>query len=448
MRNIFSKAIAFVKENPRILYSLVLVVFIPAAFFLNTYLVNSSYEKNIDKITQRKAVLAEDIINILLKDKFTDNSALQTSVDQIMQNKDEVMSLSIMKPQAELNSFQIIASSNSALINQKQAGDIQEILAWSKPEGVAFLDRNEQGRFWNVTKSLSDSSGEKTALVSIAFSLGDSDTLISKTIRNSYWFLIATLIVVILLVSNQARLFGYALTLTKLKEIDKMKDMFISMASHELRSPLTAIKGYVEFLKEKKEIIADKESQHYIENVSLSVDRLQDLVNDVLEVSRIEGNNLPVEITSVNPKEIISQTIEELKAHAIQKGISLSYIPQENSVLIKADPNRLKQVLVNLISNSIKYTEKGSVEVSTNFKDNYYLITIADTGIGISAEDQTKIFQKFNRIQNEKTKGIIGTGLGLWITQELIKRMKGKIMVESIEGVGSHFTICLPLEKK
>jgi len=448
MRQIFLKAIQFIKENPRIIYSLVLVVILPAAFFINTYLINSNYEKNIDKITQRKAVLVENIINNLLEDRTTDDQKLQSLVEKIKKENEEITSLSIAKPQSEPGEFQITASSDPALVGQQQSGSIQNVIAWEKPEGVAFLDRNEKGRFWNVTKTLVDDAGNKTALIAMAFSLADSDALVQRTIYNSYWILTIIILTVVLLVSNQGRLFGYALTVTKLKEIDKMKDMFISMASHELRTPLTAIKGYAELLKEKKEIQSDEQSSHFLGNISISVERLQELVNDVLEVSRAEGNRLPMEIVEFDPNEIISQSVEEMRSQAAAKELALNYQPLGEPLVIRADKDRLKQVLINLIGNSVKYTLKGSVEVSVKTKGKELLITVADTGIGISSEDQANLFQKFYRIQNEHTKNVTGTGLGLWITLEIIKKMNGNITVESIEGVGSHFTVHLPVVGK
>lgn len=448
MKNIFFKAISFIKENPSIIFSLILVVFIPIAFFINTYLINSSYEKDIDKITQRKAVLAENIINNLIKEKFANKEVLQSAIEKIIQENGEIVSLSIIRPSGNQNEFEIIASNKVELIGQKDNGLVRNMLAWNKPEGIAFLDKNNQGRFWNVTKIISDESGGKIGLVSMSFSLEETDNLINRTIYRSYWILILTILVVILFVSNQARLFGYALTVTKLKEIDKMKDMFISMASHELRTPLTAIKGYTELLKDKKEISKDEENQHFIERISVSVERLQTLVNDILEVSRAEGNNLPIEITDFDPSQTIIQSIEELRSQATQKNLTLNYKLFEKPVVISADVNRLKQVLVNLIGNSIKYTEKGSVNVGSEIKNGKFIITVADTGIGISSEDQVNLFQKFYRVQTDRTKNIIGTGLGLWITLEIVKRMKGKITVESIEGVGSHFIVQLSLAKK
>lgn len=444
MGNIFSKAISFVKENIKIVYSLFLFVVIPAAFFINNYITNSNYEKNIDQITQRKAVLAENIINNLVQGQISDHQALQLSVDKIIKENEDILSLSILKAQNEQGGFEVIASSDKSILGQRQDGNLENILAWNEPAGIASLQSDQTGRFWSVTKVISGDQGGKAGLVKMSFSLKNSDALISRTIYNSYIILIVTILAVVLLVANQARLLGYALTVTKLKEIDKMKDMFISMASHELRSPLTAIIGYVDLLKDKKELFADKESSRYIENISFSIQRLSNLVEDILEVSRIEGNRLPVEITDIDPDPVISQSVEEMRSFAMQKNLELIWSQPDSSAKIKADANRLKQVLVNLISNAIKYTEKGSVSVSTAVKNKEFLITVADTGIGISAEDQSKLFQKFSRIKNKRTMDIAGTGLGLWITLEIIRRMDGKISVESIEGVGSHFTVRFP----
>jgi signal transduction histidine kinase len=105
-------------------------------------------------------------------------------------------------------------------------------------------------------------------------------------------------------------------------------------------------------------------------------------------------------------------------------------------------------VVVNLIGNALKYTEKGSIKVTASPKGGEFMVTVADTGIGIPSEEQANLFQKFYRVKNEKTKNIAGTGLGLWITMETVRRMKGRITVESIEGVGAHFTVHLLLAQK
>jgi len=443
MKNIFSEATLFIKSNLIIVYTLFLLVLIPAAFLINNYLVNSSYESNIDQITRKKAVLVESVINNLMLGRFDDEGFLQSSVARITEKNSEIVSLSVLKPGQE--GFEIIASSDTGLIGQAPQDQTQNNLAWINPEGIASLEKNSQGRYWKVTKTLLDGSGKRTGLIEMSLSLSDSDALISRTAANAVWIVLLTILVVVLLVANQTRLMSYAWKVTKLQEVDKMKDVFMSMASHELRSPLTAIKGYLDLIKSEKDLVLSANVSHYLDNIFISAKRLDNLVEDILEVSRIEGNQLPMQFAVFNPNEVISQCAEELKSQALQKGLALNCRFDEQPISIKSDASRLKQVLINLIGNAIKYTKKGKVEVGTRVANNKLLITVADTGLGISAEEQQKIFQKFYRIRNRETADIIGTGLGLWIAMEIAKKLGGKITVESISGVGSHFTIILPI---
>lgn len=445
MKNLVKSGVAFVRENSGIIYSLILLGFIPAAFFFNTYSITSRMSDDIDRVTRSKAVLSEKIINTIAAEKVSNINALQDFVDDVASGNGEILALSILFPEEHDGKFRVVASNESEAIG-KTTEDIQYILAWNKPEGIAFLDEDEHGRFWRVTKILSAPSGEKTGLVTMSLPLRDSDMLIERSINYSYAVLVITVLLVILMVSNQARLFGSVLAFNKLKEVDAMKDNLVSMASHELRSPLTAIKGYLELLRDKK-LDLDTESSKYFENISSSVDRLNALVNDMLVVSRLEGNRIPLNITAFDPSSVITQSVEELRSQAIQKKLELR-LEDMAPVVVQADTDRVREILINLIGNAIKYTPKGEVSVSAREKDGEYLITVADTGFGISSEDQARLFQKFNRIQNENTKGIIGTGLGLWITLELARKMNGNITVESIEGVGSHFTLHLPIAKK
>ena len=438
-----SVAIRFIRENPEVIFSLILLVFIPAAIFLNTYYTIGKFQKNINTIIHTKAILAENIINLTAKDLLASPDRLQTLVEKIVLENEEIKKFDILIRDENNEGFRVIASNDASSIGTDSL-ELQNILAWNQKEGIANLGGNDTERFWNITKTINDDTGEKRALVSLAFSLAPSDRLVNSTINLSYLMVLLTIIIVLFLVSNQARLFGYALTLSKLKEVDRMKDNFISMASHELRSPLTAIKGYLEFFMEKNEKKVDADSRHYLENISLSINRLESLVNDILEVSRLEDNQIPMNIIMTEPIPIIIESAQEMKPAADQKGLVLTFLPT-SLPKIEADPERLKQILINLISNAIKYTPAGKIDIFAKAKGRKLLITVADTGIGISSEDQATLFKKFSRIQNEKTKDIVSTGLGLWIAADLAKKMNGDITVESIEGVGSHFTLHIPL---
>ncbi|HOX29708.1 MAG TPA: HAMP domain-containing sensor histidine kinase [Candidatus Paceibacterota bacterium] len=449
--NLFSKALEFVKGNLNILYSLMLLVCIPAAFFVNNYLMNSNYEKEIDAITRKNALLVENIVNNLIQEHVGDSATIQSRIERVKIENEEILELAILRPENSGN-FTVVNSTDPAQIGQPIEDDrfllTQSSIIWNRSEpAVAYLDSSGSQRYWRVIKKLFDNDNQKIGLIVASFSLDDSDARINGVISESYWVLVITILIVVLLIANQARMLDYAVTVTKLQEVDRMKDMFMSMASHELRTPLTAIKWYLDALRENKNLVLDEESNHYITNLLVSAKRLNSLVEDILEVSRIEGNRLPMEISVFDANAVVAQSIDEMKSPAQEKGLALNLKLNDKPVSIKADPNRLKQIVVNLVGNAIKYTLKGSIEVSTSVKKEELVISVADTGIGISSEDQAKLFKKFSRIINDKTRDILGTGLGLWITFEIVKRMQGKVSVESIEGVGSHFTVRFPLAK-
>jgi len=447
--SVFLRAFHYIKDNFIIGYSLVLLLLVPAVFFANNFWVNNKYAEVIDGVTRKKAILVEDVLNNIVYEKFSNTAELQSLVKGIVAEDEEIISLSILEPIEGQEAWNIVVSSDESLVGKTKEENDLIYFARVNPEGATYLDENRSGRFWKIIKTVSGGEPKKNVgLMEMSLSLGESDTAINETIDKSYWVMALIILVLVLLQANQIRLLEYALSLNELKQVDKMKDMFISMASHELRSPLTAIKGFLDLLKEKKNLNLDSESAHYLEVISISSDRLGHLVDDILDVSRLEGNRFPMEVSVFDPDPLIKQSVEESRSTAIQKGLALEYLAPAAPVMIKADVSRFKQVVVNLIGNALKYTDKGSVKVSTAVKKDDFMVIVADTGIGISSEEQANLFQKFYRVKNDRTRDIIGTGLGLWITMETVKRMKGKITVESIEGVGSHFTVHLPLGKK
>jgi len=253
---------------------------------------------------------------------------------------------------------------------------------------------------------------------------------------------------------NNTRLFEYAALYRKLKEVDQMKDEFISMASHELRTPVTSIRGYLSMVLDGSFGAVSDIVKKNIILVQGSADRLAVLIEDLLNVSRIEQGRMEIKPVPTEITRIIKDILSELKVQSDQKKLSLTFKPfTEVLPLISIDSDRLKQVLINLVGNSIKYTMQGSVEVIVDAKDNgkSLSIKIKDTGIGMPAKSRERLFEKFYRVQNEKTKNITGTGLGLWITKRIVEMMAGNIAVDSIEGVGTQVTVEFPVcreEKK
>jgi signal transduction histidine kinase len=452
MKDIIKNGFEFVKKNPAIVYSLFLVVAVTGVIFFNTYYAVQKFQNNSDILLQRNAVLAEDVFRTLTSEYLDSPEKLQMKLDELKKINDFVRKVKVIVPAGEnLDSFKVIASTDA---NEKDAAVDDQItfLAWKNEEGIAFSGFDGKERYWNVTKVMKDIDGKKKALISFEMSLLANDQMIEATIRQVYVSALIALLIVLLIVANNARLLGYAVKVTKLQEVDKMKDDFISMASHELKSPLVALHGYVELVndelkKTKLEEESAKEIGHYLDNMQSSVMRLNDLVNDLLEVSRLEQNRLPITIQEVEIVEIIKKIIDEMSVTAREKKLDLEF-ENMDPVHVKVDPDRVKQILINLISNAIKYTPQGKVTISAKEDKKFLFITVADTGLGISAGNLKNLFAKFYRVKTEKTVSISGTGLGLWISREIARKMDGDITVESIEGIGSHFILKLKKSKK
>lgn len=227
-------------------------------------------------------------------------------------------------------------------------------------------------------------------------------------------------------------------------ELEQMKQELISLATHELRTPITAIKGYLDMILAGDTGGVSGETKETIKEVVMINQRLADLVDDLLNVGRIEQGRMTIKLQAIELSALIAQTVREYLPQAEDKHLTLVFhdrsIPQ-----VKADPTRLRQVLNNLISNAIKYTKKGSIEISVQIDAKKIICQVKDTGIGISEQAQKKLFEKFYRVRTPATVEITGTGLGLWITKKLLEMMGGKIWLESEEGKGSTFYFSLPV---
>jgi signal transduction histidine kinase len=175
---------------------------------------------------------------------------------------------------------------------------------------------------------------------------------------------------------------------------------------------------------------------------------LSDLVYDILDVARIEQGGLNFTPQKVFPQEVIVEIIKGLEIKTKNKNLDLFFEgTKEDIYSIQINPNRFRQILTNLIENAIKYTLEGKIWVRTKRNENkkQYIIEIEDSGIGIAAEHQKRLFEKFFRVKTKETAEIPGTGLGLWLTKQMIENSKGKIFVESIKGKGTKFIIIFPL---
>ncbi len=231
--------------------------------------------------------------------------------------------------------------------------------------------------------------------------------------------------------------------ITKEKEIDKAKTEFVSLASHQLRTPLTGIEWTTELFAKKEKLT--EEGKRYLSDIRFSAKRLGTLVKLLLNVSRIESGKLAVSPEPLELVEFINEYVHERQMFYGKKKVSLIFETHPAELRITTDKNLLGYILRNLVSNAIDYTPpQGSVEISVKKKKDTVLITVQDTGIGIPKKESGRIFQKFVRASNAVITKPDGTGLGLYIAAEAVKLLGGKIWFESEEGHGSTFFVEVP----
>jgi signal transduction histidine kinase len=257
-----------------------------------------------------------------------------------------------------------------------------------------------------------------------------------------------------------------------LKQLEQLKDEFVFIAAHELRTPVAAMKGYVQLILDGSTGEITPGARAFMEKVLASNQRLIQLVNDLLEVARSQAGRLTIKVAPVDISPAIASTLDELKSLADEKSVVMTYdakLPGAASAAgmgdsvpmplpqVLADADRVKEVVVNLVGNAIKYMGgAGTITITHELAPAAASLThdgrdlpamlvthIADTGLGISKEAQQKLFEKFYRVTTDKTKDITGTGLGLFIVKEIIEKMDGTLSVVSEEGKGSTFSFAL-----
>jgi len=233
--------------------------------------------------------------------------------------------------------------------------------------------------------------------------------------------------------------------ITHLKKLDEMKSAFVSMVSHEIRSPLSTILSQIKILTDGLAGELGAKQADILGKMSRKVEGLVALSNELLDLSRIEAGLIVQDKQQVQLMDILENLVGFMQARAKEKNISLS-LKKANLPLINADEKSLEEVFSNLITNAIIYTpEGGKVNVAGKVKGDFVDIKVNDTGYGIAPDEIPLIFERFYRVKTDKTRNIIGTGLGLPIVKSIVEAHNGTVKVESKEGAGSTFSVRLPI---
>ena len=240
-----------------------------------------------------------------------------------------------------------------------------------------------------------------------------------------------------------------ALANQELKRLDNAKSEFISIASHQLRTPLTAIKGYTSLILEGNYGKIDSQMQDVVNKVYAANTRLIDLVENLLSISRLESGRMQYNFQPTQVEEIVTDLGNMFAVSAKKRGLDFSVVlPEQPLPKVDLDPAKIREVMSNLIDNAIKYTEHGSVIASLWQEGDKLRYSVKDTGIGVTAEDKERLFSKFSRSKETERLYVGGTGLGLYVGKTFVEKHGGRIWVESAgHGRGSEFIFELPISR-
>ncbi len=461
----FGQNLAAYFKTPEIVYSFSLIVLIPILITLNSILVINLFTTVVDAQARDKAAVSAE----LLKRSFPnpEPATIQSAIDEIRDSTNDAngdhyfQRLDYLTKKPNEESFILAASSDKGRVGKvikpaadttatgkEQAEDPRSFtqlnLSWTEQKDIAIA-ANENGKNGYQVSLLVKNQQTKArqGVISAFVSTAYIDHLLSQSYIRSAELLTLTVVIILLLLFIRSRIYRYSTLFKKLQEVDQMKDEFISVASHELRTPLTSIRGNLSMLLEEHDL-DEAERAKVLSAAEKSSEQLTNLVADLLDVSRIEQGRVKVEPVVIELSPAISQVVEDLQQQAAAKKLTLSFVVPDEKLMVTTDKDKLRQILVNLIGNAIKYTVRGSVEVSVATEQDHVAVTVRDTGVGMSPEARANLFKKFYRIRTKETQNITGTGLGLWITKSLVELMGGAIYVDSIEGSGTQIKFTLP----
>ncbi len=435
----FLNGYAYIRKHPQLLTTVLLVLIIPVAFLLSGQQFLAAAKGNQEQLEKERLGAIHDIFAALMRTSEFDPEVIQKELVSAKKRNEDITRFRVTKEEGF--DLKVIAALDETSIGTIDADNHYRASNVS-PGDSLILPYAENGiRYWQSYTLVQDGKGTDYYIF-IETSLDRIDSVFKERIIVAYYWLFAILAVVLLLVVRHVRLIDYAYLYRETKKANEMKDLFTNMIAHELRAPLTAIRGYASMISEQSDMHG--EIHKYAVRIDGSAKRLILIVNDLLDVARMHSGKLSIQKARVNMQKVVGSVLESMQSSATEKNITLTNDGAKNDVYLMTDEKRLYQALTNLVSNSIKYTNAGDIGVHIEERNDRVEIRVKDTGMGISAIDQKNLFAPFFRVENIDVDQTVGTGLGMWITKQLIELMGGSIAVESIKGIGTHIVVTLP----
>jgi len=434
--NALERGISVMRSNSQMFLIGVLVFVFPIIFVFVTQSFFSTAYDNINTNQSQRVGMLHTVFHTMLMQNF-DSSVIQETITDIQQSNIDVTKIRILVEDG--SGLRIINDTEPALIGTYESSEVtfrrmgfSEVINFLRFEFIV-----DGKRTWQAIKRVPIDDTYYYIFSEHDFSLLDS--VMSARRQQSYFGLTAIFLFLISLAYWIHKQVNWQHRYTIIKRQLRERDLFSNMIAHEFRSPLTAIKGYASFLQESKTISADE--HRFVLIIKDASERLVLLVNDFLEVARLQSGKITITKESVDVRSILTAVTNDLLVVAAEKGLQLQYDQGTKSLIMETDPLRLTQVFTNVISNAIKYTDKGIIKIEASAIPGEITVYVKDNGMGISAEDQQKLFAPFTRVGGVDSGSESGTGLGMWITKQMVSLLGGTIGVESIKGVGTHIVI-------
>jgi signal transduction histidine kinase len=380
-------------------------------------------------------------------------SSLQDAIENIIRHGGDIESFvqSLTREQSDLTKFRLIEEIDGKFLtvydlDTDKVGEIEldasQYRSSLTQSGQSYIYPSiiNNERVFQVFRAI-ESTDDNTKFIFTEHNFSKLDNILDSRVKDAYLILTFIFVFLVSLAYWIARQINYQTLYEKVISDLHERDLFINSLAHELRAPLTAMKGFASLIVESDD--TPKTERGYASKIITSTTRLVTLVNDFLQAAKIQAGALSISRKTIDANSLILKVVSQLKSTGDLKSLSIQTTLPEDTCYITNDASRLEQVITNILSNAIKYTQKeGVINVSLVQKSSYYEIIIADNGHGISAEDQKKLFNPFVRVGTAiENTTITGSGLGMWITKQLVEQLGGSITLESIKGVGTHVII-------
>ncbi|MBY0310010.1 HAMP domain-containing histidine kinase [Patescibacteria group bacterium] len=389
----------------------------------------------------RVATIQSVVEEVLLNDE-TNTALLSRIITALPLEHSDIRTLTVVKEGVDGLVFHTAPDGTTGGLVVK-SDELYRVSLTKPGESFIFEVESNGERRWRVYRAVETT--ENRYYIYSEHSRAAHDARFANHLWGTYVLLCFVVLFLLAFAYWSARQIDYKARWKHSQEALREHELFTSSIVHELRAPLTALRGYASMIEEAADV--PQSYRTYADQIKRSAARLIALVSDYLEVTKLRSGTSTVSLAPTDIVSVIRDVVEELRSSASEKRLSLT-IDAPEAMTLSSNEKLCTQIVTNLLSNAIKYTEAGSIFVSVTEEAQAVEVRIRDTGPGMSADDQKRLFAPFSRVGNTATSTITGSGLGMWITKLMVEQLGGTIGVESIKGVGTHVVVRFKKDRK